>query len=592
MHSPLFQTLEPRTLLANVNWDAGGGDNLWSNPLNWSTDTLPTSSDRVALDMPGQRTVIADVGPIRVNELLFDETLIINRGVTLSANSTLHLSDNADLRINGLLNWAAGEWDTDKYIRVNAGGRLNIGSSANPGAGGVVLRSNIDNNGILAWQGGVLSLSETGSITNNPGKRFDIASATEARPEGGASGTIANLGTIRRGGAANTVSTIDVNFLNAPDALVSVLRGTLYLGAVANPGQRSMTNSGRTFINLNATLELQNDFTHTNAPFLGQGSLTLWDGVHSFTGNTRFENNDARLQNASSLLIPDGESATFSGFLVSIRRPFQIDGTLNLENISAFIGGTTATPVEISGQGQIILDPQAILSLANVNLSVEITINENAQLSFVSDGTGNISYISVPITNLGQLNVSVGELLDQEGASIINSGVLMKTSSAQAALRLPIIQVNSPTTSPIIRVQGGTLTLETPSLENPASLTINNNATLNLELGDGTFTSTGNISMEEEAVLNITGNLNVAGSFSIRATALSHSTINITGQLTLAALLSATFLGDGFAANQTRTIFTFASRSGTFGTFSPSGLAAPLTASLIHNPATIRIRIL
>ena len=64
MHSPLFQTHEPRTLLANVNWDAGGGDNLWSNPLNWSTDTLPTSSDRVALDMPRPRTVIAAVGPI------------------------------------------------------------------------------------------------------------------------------------------------------------------------------------------------------------------------------------------------------------------------------------------------------------------------------------------------------------------------------------------------------------------------------------------------------------------------------------------------------------------------------------------------
>lgn len=37
---------------AQIMWDAGGYDDLWSNPANWSTDTIPTSIDPVSIDDP------------------------------------------------------------------------------------------------------------------------------------------------------------------------------------------------------------------------------------------------------------------------------------------------------------------------------------------------------------------------------------------------------------------------------------------------------------------------------------------------------------------------------------------------------------
>src|SRR5690349_18331137 len=43
---------------ASITWDGGGGDGLWSNPLNWSGDALPG---------PGASIVIDDAGIVHVD---------------------------------------------------------------------------------------------------------------------------------------------------------------------------------------------------------------------------------------------------------------------------------------------------------------------------------------------------------------------------------------------------------------------------------------------------------------------------------------------------------------------------------------------
>jgi len=37
---------------AQIIWDAGGFDDLWSTAANWSADTLPTAIDPVSIDDP------------------------------------------------------------------------------------------------------------------------------------------------------------------------------------------------------------------------------------------------------------------------------------------------------------------------------------------------------------------------------------------------------------------------------------------------------------------------------------------------------------------------------------------------------------
>ena len=40
----------PRALAATVTWDGGAGTSNWADANNWSTNTVPTSTDDVVLD--------------------------------------------------------------------------------------------------------------------------------------------------------------------------------------------------------------------------------------------------------------------------------------------------------------------------------------------------------------------------------------------------------------------------------------------------------------------------------------------------------------------------------------------------------------
>lgn len=586
--SPSFlEQLEPRRVLALVTWDGGGSNNLWSNPLNWSGDALPRAVDDVEIDVPNQKTVIADAGPLRVKTLYLNETLIINRGVTLNVNNQFDLARNAELRINGLLNWVAGTWNADTAARVNPGGRLNIGSSQNPDLGGVSLDSPVINNGMLAWQGGTIVASEGGTITNSVGKRFDIASQAEARPNGASVGLINNLGTIRRGGTSNSLTTIDLDLINAPGALISVLRGSLLLGYALDDDHRDMTNEGSAFLKAGAVLEVHNHMTHDGAAFTGQGVVAFYDGIQTLTGTVNFATPDNTLRGESSLRVEDNHTAILRGFLVSQQQPLHIDGTLEIR-ANLLLSGSSSTALPVTGEGEIIVAPNINFSHANTSLGVNTTIQVGGRMGYIDAGSGNNSFLSALITNLGTLDIEMGNLIAEEGGAIHNSARLAKISAGNAALRAPLTQSTSSAT---IHVAAGVLSIESTAFTNPGTIDIDN-ATLTLELAGQTLTSTGLITLQHNSIFNVEGDLTTSGSFAVRVSAATSSAVNITGQLTISAgSLAATFQGPGLAAGQVYTIFTFDSRSGSFSSLVPTGLSAPLTASLHHNPATIRIRI-
>ena len=73
-----------------VSWDNGGGDNLWSNPINWSGNVLPTISDSVSITMTS--------GPI-----INSPTTALGFQIRVGANGGANLTMN-----NGALN--TGEW--------------------------------------------------------------------------------------------------------------------------------------------------------------------------------------------------------------------------------------------------------------------------------------------------------------------------------------------------------------------------------------------------------------------------------------------------------------------------------------------------
>lgn len=90
-----FQSLENRRLLAAVTWDGGGDGTHWMDPLNWSTNTLPTSVDTVTIDTAGSITVSLDSSAVTIASLTLRETLRLN-GSTLSVG-TVQVGGTVDL---------------------------------------------------------------------------------------------------------------------------------------------------------------------------------------------------------------------------------------------------------------------------------------------------------------------------------------------------------------------------------------------------------------------------------------------------------------------------------------------------------------
>src|SRR5687768_6819780 len=68
--SPVLPSLAPIKLFGNpsaqasvVTWDGEGQNNLWSNPENWSDNTVPTPDDLAIFDSTSSKNVAID-GPV------------------------------------------------------------------------------------------------------------------------------------------------------------------------------------------------------------------------------------------------------------------------------------------------------------------------------------------------------------------------------------------------------------------------------------------------------------------------------------------------------------------------------------------------
>jgi len=75
---------------ATISWSGAGGDDLWSNPLNWNGGALPTSDDDVVINVPGEVTVRMDVLNTTVRSLQCQESFILESGTfTVTAGASV-----------------------------------------------------------------------------------------------------------------------------------------------------------------------------------------------------------------------------------------------------------------------------------------------------------------------------------------------------------------------------------------------------------------------------------------------------------------------------------------------------------------------
>ncbi len=147
-------------------WDGGGGNNLWSDPLNWSNDVVPGAGNSVSLDR-GSPTAIDVDGTFAVNELalgnnvtlsLLTNTLTVH-GTYVQSGSTINLGSGT-LEVKGNFTRTAGTYT------AATGTTLLSGAAAQVIGGGVTHFNLVLRNG-GAGLGKVLTAANTFTVSND-----------------------------------------------------------------------------------------------------------------------------------------------------------------------------------------------------------------------------------------------------------------------------------------------------------------------------------------------------------------------------------------------------------------------------------------
>ncbi|MCA9287856.1 MAG: hypothetical protein KDA05_04680 [Phycisphaerales bacterium] len=401
-----FESLEPRIALSTSLWTGAGGDTLWSNPNNWSGNQTPAYRADVVID--AGRVVVLDQGNPVVASLTLGGRLVVNRAATLNADGPFQLSSDADLRINGLVNWVEGEWAPGAAAVVNAGGRLNIGRSSVPGAGSVTINTHVTNHGRLAWRGGDLVVNAT--LTNAASKMFDTASPMTIRGDG----RLVNRGLFRRGGSPSQTTTIDINTDNT--GRMYVLRGTLALGG-SDASVPSMTNYSGTFATMarNAAVVSRAPTLHHNARFLGKGSYLFTDSTQVFRGDTTFAN--ATFDDSAPLYI-SVSGARFLGNVDLLGNQIVAEGPLTIAGQTRMAGASL-----LGGLDVFVAD---VLTLDNASIDADVRVYSGGTLALASDSSIGGNLVNTGLARLDTATLSVA-------GSVLSSGTVATTVATDSS---------------------------------------------------------------------------------------------------------------------------------------------------------------
>ena len=164
---------------AQIMWSDGGPDHLWSTIANWSSPTIPTSSDSVSIDSPEdthceiREGITAECETLRVGNSGFTTNLDISGGSLTAAGAYVGVDDASG---HGILNVSGGLFAT---------GSLQIGwrgiGTLNMTGGTVELSDNLvvpglTGTGTVNLHGGTINASDL-RLTSDSGS-LDITRGT------------------------------------------------------------------------------------------------------------------------------------------------------------------------------------------------------------------------------------------------------------------------------------------------------------------------------------------------------------------------------------------------------------------------------
>ena len=571
---------------ATVTYDAGGTSVWWNNPLNWSTDTLPTSSDDVVITNAGGFEVALNLD-VTVNSITIQNGAVL----WIGENRVLMVNDSSTIDAGGFMNiQEAATFSGSGDLTVN--GTLHIFGGTVGGSGALTVSSG---GWLRAWAG--YNSSVIARTTTNAGTmrfRYDPP-AFPAPPHPGTDFTFSG---------ATLTNTGTIEFLSDHDihpGLGSPIWNNNSGGVI-----RKIVNGGPVAINFpvnnaaGATIETQTGHFYLNGGGTVSGAYSIFPGselrlgpdpvTFTMSGTPTVSGGELRIVGATldvgagvNVTVPklglafgriDGPGAlhvssefTWSAGTIAGSGPRVLNGTsvstidcslanclldgaaLQLQAFGTYSASTYA--LVLSNGASLILDPGKTL---NVISDGDFLNGGGAASSIVVGGfasgfngciwkttTSGTTIIGVPVTLSGSFLVEAGTLQVAAGASVAAGAIVDYRPGATLEVSGGLFLFNSSAVAfPFngdFKVSGGTLRVPTgvtvtmPNVTLQGSGVVDGGGTLVLS-GTGTWAGgTLNGSLQNNGTLNVSGNLTGSG------TIANNGTLSAVGNSTISAAL-------------------------------------------------------
>jgi hypothetical protein len=436
----------------NLTWTGGGGDNNWTNILNWNGATYPNDGQPMATSL--------------YNATVNNGAPVLNTNITIE-NFTLGggtVSGTGNLTLNALFTFTGGTLGgtgttTLVYGSALYGGSLNSTITSQAGA--------VNN---FVGVGSLQSASAAAVWNNQLSSTYNLLSDSGLSTFNGAAGTFNNSGIFQKTGGTG-VSTIAWNFNNSSTGAVNVQTGTMNFTAGGTDSGGAYTVSGGATLEFNGTRNLNSTVSGAGTVlFGGAANVTLGGAANSFapSGDTTVSgtvlfNSAASLNtlhftsgqiDGSAALTVNGLMTWTSGFMgansttpgagtTTLNAGAMLTGTgylnrtmNNSSGSTVTLGSNSTTLYSVTSSAVFNNQAGSVFNLAadasvlanNVNLGYG-TFN-NAGTFQKTAGTG-ISTIQWFFNNTGAVNVQTGSLyLGNNGT---DTGTYTVSSGAQLA---------------------------------------------------------------------------------------------------------------------------------------------------------------
>ena len=405
-------SLEPTNAIFWVNAASGN----WSDPANWSENRVPTTGDRVLINVPGDYTVTVDqdatIFALLMTAASGTQTLRIHRPLTIAdsfaANANTHIDQSHHLGVEGPMQ-ADGSYIWRQFELRGAGDKVISGDLSVTGGGRLQGGGTMRVAGDATQTGSRMYVRQDSTIEIAPSGTWTVLEGpgdSDTNIDGWSSevASLVNHGTFRKAGEAHQ-SWIDVPFSGTGTVLVDT--GTLWIAEGGNYG---------------GTFEIMEGAT-----------LRMGESTPTFTlaSGGRIEG-AGRLWNTGNLVVEAGVTITCD---------------LDLEHGTFSSGGDLDLPGDVTWRNSVITTPANLTFAGNLTVTGGGRLQGGGTMRVAGDATqtGNRMYVhqdtTLEIAPSGTWTVLEGpgdsdtniDGWSSEVASLVNHGTFRKAGDAHEA---------------------------------------------------------------------------------------------------------------------------------------------------------------